>query len=213
MTERKSYKDDFPGSRQAPCLGCGGRVVAARDAHVEIGGKRDGSVLMVFEAKPLLAWATNLDRVFEPGLEHLGFAHRACVQLARQRLETQQVELPDELPQLIADQEGGELPALHLPPAPGRCAFCRATEVTEEHVWPKWISRELGHHGGFTMPAPHGLRRMRLLDSTAPVCSTCNNRWLSVLENDVQPVLGPLISGEERTLAPDEQRLLATWAV
>ena len=54
---------------------------------------------------------------------------------------------------------------------------------------------------------------MRSLDITASVCVTCNNRWLSVLEKDIQPVLGPLIEGKERTLAPDEQRLLATWAV
>jgi hypothetical protein len=115
VTGSKSYEDDLPGSRQAPCLGCGGRVVTARDAHVEIGGKRDGSVLMVFEAQPLRAWATDPDRLFEPDLEHLGFAHRACVQLARQRLEAQQVELPDKLPRLIVDQEAGQLPALHLP--------------------------------------------------------------------------------------------------
>src|SRR6266508_2629033 len=213
MTRRLSYKDDLPGSRQAPCLGCGRRVVTARDPHVEIGGKRDGSVLMMYEARPLQALATNRDRVFEPDLELLGVAHRACVQLARQRLEAQQVDLLDDLPRLIVDQEVGELPALHLPPAPGRCAFCRATEVTDEHVWPKWVSRKLAGHDGFTMPSPHGPRRMRSLDITAPVCVTCNNRWLSVLEKDVQPVLGPLIHGEERTLAPDEQRLLATWAI
>lgn len=213
MTERKSYKDDLPGSRQAPCLGCGRRVVTARDPHVEIGGRRDGSVLMMYEAKPLLALATNPEQVFQSDLELLGVAHRACIQLVRQRLEAQQVHLPDELPRLIVDQEVGELPALHLPPPPGRCAFCRATDVTDEHVWPHWISRKLGGHDGFTMPSSHGPRRMRSLDITASVCVTCNNRWLSVLEKDIQPVLGPLIEGKERTLAPDEQRLLATWAV
>ena len=123
MTERKSYKDDLPGSRQAPCLGCGRRVVTARDPHVEIGGRRDGSVLMMYEAKPLLALATNPEQVFQSDLELLGVAHRACIQLVRQRLEAQQVHLPDELPRLIVDQEVGELPALHLPPPPGRCAF------------------------------------------------------------------------------------------
>jgi hypothetical protein len=208
MTERKSYKDDAPGSRQAPCLGCGRRVVTARDPHVEIGGKRDGSVLMMYEAEPLRALATNPEQVFQPGLELLGVAHRACLQLARQRLEAQQVDLPDELPRLIVDREVGELPALHLPPPPGRCGFCRATDVTDEHVWPRWISRQLGGHDGFTMPSPHGPRRTRSLDITASVCVTCNNRWLSVLERDIQPILGPLIDGKERTLAPHEQRLL-----
>jgi hypothetical protein len=35
MAERLSYKGDFPGSRQVPCLGCDGRVVTARDPYVE----------------------------------------------------------------------------------------------------------------------------------------------------------------------------------
>jgi hypothetical protein len=213
MTERLSYKNDLPGSRKAPCLGCGHSVVTARDSHVQIGGKRDGSVLMMFEAKPLLALATNLDQVFEPGLELLGLAHSACLQLARQRLEAQQVDLPDDLPRLIVDQKVEKLPALHLPPVSGCCAFCPSTQVTEEHVWPKWISRALGGPDGFTMPSPYGTRKVRSIDITVPVCTFCNHRWLSVLENDVRPVLGPLIYGQERTLDPDKQRLLATWAV
>jgi hypothetical protein len=213
MAERLSYKGDLPGSRRAPCLGCGGRVVTARDPHVEIGGKRDGSVLLMYEAEPQLALATDPDRAFEPDLELLGVAHRGCARLARQRLEAHDVNLPDDLPQLMADEGVGELPAMHLPPAPGRCAFCGASELTDEHVWPKWVSRELGDRSGFTMPSPHGPRRMRSLDLTAPICVTCNNRWLGVLENDVQPILAPLIRGEERTLDPGEQQLLATWAV
>jgi hypothetical protein len=213
MVERTSYKGDVPGSRRAPCLGCGGRVVIARDPHVEIGGKRDGSVLLIYEAEPQLALATDPDRIFEPGLELLGLAHRGCARLARQRLEAQEVALPDDLPQLIADEGVGELSALHLPPASGRCAFCGATDLTNEHVWPRWISRELGDRGGFTMPSPHGPRRVRSRDLTALICVTCNNRWLGVLENDVRPVLAPLIRGEERALAPGEQQLLATWVV
>ncbi len=213
MTERLSYNDDLPGSRRAPCLGCGGRVVTARDPYVEIGGRRDGSILVMYEVEPQLALATDPDRVFEPGLELLGVAHRGCAQLARQRLEAQEVDLPDDLPQLMADEGVGELPRLHLPPAPGRCAFCGATNLSQEHVWPKWISRQLDDRGGFTMPSLHGPRRLRSLDFTAPICLTCNNRWLAVLENDVQPVLAPLIRGEERMLSSKDQHLLAAWAV
>lgn len=63
------------------------------------------------------------------------------------------------------------------------------------------------------MPSPHGPRRLPSLAITTPICETCNNRWLSVLENDVQPVLRPMIRGEERSLHPTGQRLLSTWAV
>jgi hypothetical protein len=59
----------------------------------------------------------------------------------------------------------------------------------------------------------YGTRRFYSLEITVPVCTECNNRWLSVLERDVQPVLTPLIHGDERRLSSDGQRLLATWAV
>jgi hypothetical protein len=213
MTTGSSREGELPGSRRGLCLGCDALVVTARDAHVLFGGKRDGSFLAMFDAAPLLMLATDPDRLFGPGLELLGVAHRACVDLARQRLEAHEVGLPDELPRLIADEAVGDLPVLHLPPTSGRCAFCGDTEVTDEHVWPKWISRKLGGRHGFIIASPHGPRLRRHLGMTAPVCMACNNRWLSVLEKDVQPILGPLIFGKERSLPPDEQRLLATWAV
>lgn len=61
--EYLAYTRDLPGSRRAPCLGCGGRVVTARDAHVRIGGKRDGSLLMVIDAAPFTTLATEADRI------------------------------------------------------------------------------------------------------------------------------------------------------
>jgi hypothetical protein len=213
VSEGTSAERYLPASTRAPCLGCGGRIVTARDPYVQIAGRRDGSVLLLIDAKPLIALATDSGRLFEPGLELLGVAHRDCARRARQRLEAQQVELPEEQPLLVVDEEVGDLPALHLPPTSSFCAFCGAAHITDEHVWPKWISRQLQDDGGFLMPSPYGPRRMRSLEITAPVCETCNNRWLSVLENDVRLVLGPLVRGEERTLSTGEQQLLATWAV
>ena len=83
MAERLSYKGDLPGSRRAPCLGCGGRVVTARDPHVEIGGKRDGSVLLMYEAEPQLALATDPDRREAGGT--VGGRRRFHLRLQRRR--------------------------------------------------------------------------------------------------------------------------------
>jgi hypothetical protein len=215
VSEYLAYRgDDLPGSRRAPCLGCGERVVTARDPHTWLAGMRDGSWLLLIDAAPLRSFATDPDRIFAmPDAELLGVAHRACSDLARRRVEDQEVESPAELPKLLIDDQVGDLPALHLPPAPGICAFCGSTDVSEEHVWPKWFSRALADHGGFVMPTPYGPRPKPSLEIKAPVCNLCNNRWLSVLETDVSPVLRPMVRGEERTLSPDEQRLLATWAV
>jgi hypothetical protein len=212
VTERRSYKNELPGSRSGPCLGCGGRVVTARDPHVMMAGKRDGSVLAMFDAAPLLMLASDPNQLSQPGLELLGVAHRVCADRARQRLEAREVELPDDLPQLVADEEAGELPELHRPPAPGRCAFCLETDLTDEHIWPRWMSQLLGSNG-FTISSPHGPRRRRSIDLTARVCRTYNNRWLAVLEHDVKPLLSSLIQGREQALLPSAQRLLATWAV
>jgi len=194
MSEYLAYKADLPGSRRAPCLGCGQRVVTARDPHVVFAGKRDGSLLVMVDAEPQLALATDPDRIFtEPDLELLGVAHRACANVTRQRLEAQEVELSDvRLPIIVSDDgdDPPELPALHLPPAVGTCPFCGREDTTDEHVWPKWISREL---------ATLGLARP--INITVPVCKRCNERWLSVLENDVAPILRPMIRGRATSIS------------
>jgi hypothetical protein len=95
-----------------PCLGCDGRVVAARDPHVMMAGKRDGSVLAMFDAAPMLMLASDPDQLSQPGLGLPGVAHRGCADLARQRLEARQVKLPDDLPQLVADEGAGDVKLL-----------------------------------------------------------------------------------------------------
>jgi len=187
--------------------------VLARDPHCRIGGKRDGSVVLAFETRPLFLAVTDPDRLMDPGLELLGVAHRECVPAARRRLETGSVKLPEQLPRLVVDEEVGDLPALHLPPSVETCPFCGESPIGREHVFARWISRELARYGTLVSQTPYGPKTGTTIDVTAPVCSTCNNRWLSVLENDVQPVLSPMMHGAETlALSVDAQRLLATWA-
>jgi hypothetical protein len=176
-----------------------------------IGGRRDGSLLIAIDAEPLVSLATDIDRLGDPDVYLLGVAHRACVPLARQRLEARAVQLPEDLPRLLTEEDTDPLPSLHLPPEAGSCPFCGALDATDEHVFASCISRELT---GVPMQitTAHGDRRVHTIDVTAPVCKTCNTRWLSVLENDVKPILGPMIRGEDRTLLPEEQRLVAAWA-
>jgi hypothetical protein len=215
MGEYAAYKDGEPGSRRAPCLGCGRRVVTARNAHVLVGGKRDGSLLTMIDAEPQLALATDVDRHFtESGLELLGVVHRECAQRARERLEAQEVELPAELPLLRVEEDTGPAPPpLHVPPSLDRCPFCGNDATTAEHVLPRWVARELRKHGELVMRTEHGTRPVRSVDLTVPTCERCNHRWLSVLENDVRPILAALVGGEEKHLSLDDQTLLATWAV
>lgn len=213
--EHRAYKDDLPGSRRAPCLGCGKSVVTARDAHVPIGGRRDGSLLIEMDVEPLLSRSSDPDALYDADdLYLLGVAHRHCLLEARRRLIAGDVLLPDELPELLVDDDVPSLPELHLPPTLDRCPFCDGADPTAEHVFPQWLSRELAAVGDLVDPSSeHGPRPLRKIDVTAPICRKCNNRWLSVLENDTKPLLSRMLRGEEQRLFADDQKLLATWAL
>lgn len=210
-----AYQGGLPGSRRSPCLGCCRTVVTARDAHVTFGGKRDGSMLLVFGHDPEVLWATD-DNIFEAtDVYLLGVAHTRCMNEARRRLEAQEIELPEELPRLLVDEPDDPPPALHVPPTPDRCAFCGSTEnLTDEHVIPRWVTRRMAEFGAtYIRETAYGTQRSPTIEITAPICEDCNNRWLSVLENDVSSILSPMLTGSEVRIHADQQLLLATWAV
>ena len=105
------------------------------------------------------------------------------------------------------------------------CFFCGPTKnpLTEEHVWPQWVSRlllgkyESTHFINIrsTEKKTTGYRKSRLIDvSTKTVCDKCNNVWLSQFENtEIKPIASPLIRGEDSVvLSPNDQWKLAAWA-
>ncbi len=217
MTERSAFQGDLPGSRRSPCLGCDGPVRSARDAHVRVGGTRDGSWLALIDAEPNSIPVTDSARIPQRDIFLLGLAHRSCIDLARRRLVERSVALPDELPTLVVEEIPDDEPEhMHLPPTEGRCPFCGLTDsLTDEHVWPGWVSRELRGEGRTLTLGVNGQepKPVRSIPITVPLCEQCNNRWLSVLENDVRPILQPMIHGGNHDLTPAAQQLLATWAV
>ena len=89
------------------------------------------------------------------------------------------------------------------------CFFCGPTDnpLTEEHVWPRWVSRLLsGHYNSThfvnvrsTGENTTGLWKSRQLDvTTDTVCDKCNNVWLSNFENkEIKPLATSLITGED----------------
>ena len=105
------------------------------------------------------------------------------------------------------------------------CFFCGPTDnpLSDQHVWPKWVSRLL--LGRYNSDHFRHLRaagdntianwRSRYLDvTTATVCSDCNNKWLSIFENDqIRPLASPsIVGGDAVALTPESQSLLAAWA-
>ena len=208
-----------PDWKRADCLGCDRRIVRVRDGWVELGGTRSGSYLLTWGAEPLLARATDPDRAPDEPLYLLGVAHHGCLEKARARVEAGTIALPDDLPPLQVEQ-GAEVPdpgyTLHLPSQPDACPFCdRTTGLTDEHVWPEWYSRELQSRGA--IPMGDNVRRGRI-DLTVPVCNPCNTTWMSVLENDVGPLLirmmrAGIAENEPFRITLNQQARLTSWAV
>src|SRR5437773_2520690 len=105
------------------------------------------------------------------------------------------------------------------------CFFCGPTgnPLTEEHVWPQWVSRLLkGRYGSdhfvhirSTGDDTTGLWKNANLDvTTETVCDKCNNVWLSDFENlEVKPIAEPLITNAgSYIITPAQQWTLAAWA-
>lgn len=199
------------------CLGCGLRVTENRHGHVTFTGTRDGSWLMASETAPMLAWSDPLPA--PRPVYVLGVAHRLCVQDARRRLQAGAVELPAVLPPAEVEwptgDDGPSLAALASSPEVGRCAYCGAASSSEEHVWPQWVSKLLAARGQFVIMRP-GRPASRPSSSinvvTTRVCADCNNTWLSVIENDVRGLLGPMVQGLRTGLSEAQQLVVATWA-
>lgn len=110
------------------------------------------------------------------------------------------------------------------PSVPRKCIFCGSHPVTKEHVWSKWtyqyLPRRKGNRRHTTIRSTAGIRGVEsseLLNGHAntqkvrAVCKNCNNGWMSTIEEQVKPILIPLILDSPCTLSIEGQRILATW--
>lgn len=81
------------------------------------------------------------------------------------------------------------------------------THFTTKFDWPDEL-RNKGPSNQVNSRQGHvGSKKVRV------VCESCNNQWMSQLENRAKNGLPPLIAGQACRIAPGGQRLLATWAV
>ena len=86
---------------------------------------------------------------------------------------------------------------------PKGCIFCGGAALTREHVWPAWFLKEhaktpvvMERTGSRTVTLPMATLQLVL----RRVCASCNNEWMSRLENAAKPLLSPVIRG-----LPDER--------
>jgi hypothetical protein len=100
------------------------------------------------------------------------------------------------------------------------CVFCGTTgSLSTEHVVPKWVRKALQ----ISEPVKEfrGTTYVGAAEALAivfhDVCTSCNTGWMERLEMAARPALEPLLLGAAadttRMLDPDQQAILATWAV
>lgn len=105
---------------------------------------------------------------------------------------------------------------------PRWCAFCAGGNLSKEHIWPSWAAEHLPdapvrsemvrlQRGPRTttdnLSRPGSLKHKKL----RVVCETCNNGWMSVLENDTKRIVLPMMTGQSLFLDASAQKLLARW--
>jgi hypothetical protein len=104
-----------------------------------------------------------------------------------------------------------------------QCAFCLKSDhpFHDEEVFAKWIGRRFSEMQWTGIDLQTGKirttsksRQIVGLICKDKICQPCNNNWMSVIENNVKPILGSLMDATRNTpLAARDQRRLAKWLV
>ncbi len=105
-----------------------------------------------------------------------------------------------------------------------RCVFCGDRADSKEDAVPHWLLQQharlygtgdVAHRWG-ALDDPELVRRGTwdgLAMQVRSVCRGCNSGWMSNLENETIPILGPMLSGLATQLYELQQRTLAFWAL
>jgi hypothetical protein len=110
-----------------------------------------------------------------------------------------------------------------MPIAQRRCIFCRGAGLSREHIWADWLKRYIPKnmtnydslsatvhetHAEFRHRRHGGDLRSRTL---RVVCKSCNNGWMSQLQQRAKPYLLPLIAGDVTAFDARAQEILSAW--
>jgi hypothetical protein len=103
------------------------------------------------------------------------------------------------------------------------CIFCEQDRKrSREDVFPKWLhplfpllgeAEYLRHLVTPSSDDEHRRPASGVFDVIVrDICTVCNNGWMSQLEQQVKPILTPMLLDQPRNLTASEQHTLATWA-
>ncbi|BBM04154.1 hypothetical protein [Microbulbifer sp. GL-2] len=106
------------------------------------------------------------------------------------------------------------------------CIFCGQSGMSKEHFWPNWIREHIKKDNskkyirGSVQGVPKGNEiekneHYRSGDVTTitfrTVCKSCNNGWMSKLEEDLKPIILNSIGNCDQLLSESETLWLAKW--
>ncbi len=113
-----------------------------------------------------------------------------------------------------------------------KCIFCGSPNLTREHVFSRWThkfleprqkARALGHIGrqypdpsrshAEIVKLPGQVRDWKVTCVCGGTHLTCNNGWMRRIEDSARPILIPLINGDDTRVYPQDQAIIAAWAV
>jgi hypothetical protein len=102
-----------------------------------------------------------------------------------------------------------------LPP----CIFCNNESGSKEHFWPAWVHRFIKEN----KIELHGLRVQRgnepetitdnLEKTINTVCHTCNNTWMSKVEDKNVPRFKPMMRNDQLSIDTGGMKIITEWAV
>jgi hypothetical protein len=99
------------------------------------------------------------------------------------------------------------------------CLWCRQPDLTREHVFPQWLRKEVTVPPGGEVIGRNRIRQLqrtwdgKIFDLVSKsVCATCNNGWMSELEQRARSVLTTLLHSDSTVLDDDAQLAIAEWA-
>ena len=97
----------------------------------------------------------------------------------------------------------------------GICIFCTNPANSKEDMFPQWILRRVKTGEPMVHRKPN--RPVKISQSSKVrlkcVCATCNNGWMSALEQKCIPLIGALLEDIELWRDEEYQNLLSRWAV
>lgn len=105
-----------------------------------------------------------------------------------------------------------------------RCAFCdQPAKLTKEHLWARWTKQLVRydddkHEHTVEVRNPTTVEKADRIGAgdvrnrgLKIVCGACNGGWMGDLEEQVKPLLTPMILGQYTRLSPAAQLIVSRW--